>query len=319
MTRIVIAIVVCLSLGLSAQQTTQFTQFTFNKYGYNPASAGTNINAGLEAISGARKQWVGFSRSPASSFVSATYTFKPQRSYRRWHNAGVYVLNDKAGIFQNTGVYGSYTLHLPLTNRWTVSFGVMVGLRRFTLAKSAIAPDDPVYGSSSDVVLAYPDLIPGMRLYTKRFFVDVSVQQLTKSRQAQGASRIGSNSALPPHMYVSVGKKFMPHPDFVVVPALNVHGTLQALPSMEANCIVYYRTRIGLGATVRNTGFVSGIFQMRLLKNLTAGFAYDLSVNKFASAYANTLEVMIGITPMMTSLDDRRAKHRVAQCPDFDY
>lgn len=319
MKKLIVMTLLWVALSGLAQQTTQFTQFTFNRYGYNPAAAGTNINAGLEAISGIRKQWVGFSNAPASSFVSATYTFKPQRSYRRWHNAGVYVINDKAGLFQNTGVYGSYTLHLPLTNKWYMAFGVMAGLRRFSLVRSAIAPADPVYASSADAVLAYPDIIPGIRLYTRKFFFDASLQQLSVPRQAQGGKQIGSRSVLPPHTYLSVGRRFVPHPDYIVVPALNVHGTFTAVPSVEANCMVYYRTRVGLGATVRNRDFVSGILQVRFFKNLTAGFAYDLSVNKFAAAYANTLELMIGLTPMMTSLEDRRGKHAVAQCPDFDY
>lgn len=317
--RYLIYIFLFLNLSIAGQQTTQFTQFTFNKYGYNPASAGTNINAGLEAITGIRKQWVGFGNAPYTNFVSATYTFKPQRSYRLWHNAGVYVINDKAGIFQNTGVYGSYTLHLPLTNTWTMSFGVMAGLRRFSLVRSAIAPDDPVHAASSDAVVAYPDLIPGIRLYTRKFFFDASIQQITKSRQAQGGKSIGISSVLPPHSYLSVGRKFVINHTVILVPAVNVHGTFTAVPSVEANCIAYYRTRIGIGATLRNTGFVSGILQVRFFKNVTAGFAYDLSINKFASAYANTLEFMLGITPMMTSLEDKRGRRQVAQCPDFDF
>jgi type IX secretion system PorP/SprF family membrane protein len=307
------------NLCLSAQQTTQFTQFTFNKYGYNPAAAGTNINAGLEAITGIRKQWVGFGNAPASNFFSATYTVKPQRSYRLWHNAGVYVINDKAGIFQNMGVYGSYALHLPLTNKWNMSFGIMAGLRRFSLVRSAISPDDPVHAASSDAVLAYPDLIPGIRLYTKKFFFDASIQQITKSRQAQGGKRIGTPSALPPHTYLSVGKKIALDHNFILVPAVNVHGSFTALPSVEANVIAYYRARVGIGATLRNTDFVSGILQVRFFKNVTAGFAYDFSINKFTSAYSNTLEFMLGITPMMTSLEDRQGKRHVAQCPDFDF
>lgn len=307
------------NLCLPAQQTTQFTQFTFNKYGYNPAAAGTNINAGLEAITGIRKQWVGFGNTPATNFVSATYTFKPQRSYRRWHNAGVYVINDKAGIFQNVGVYGSYTLHLPLTNKWNMSFGVMVGLRRFSLQRSAIAPADPVYAASSDAVVAYPDLIPGIRLYTRKFFFDASLQQITKSRQAQGGKEIGSPSVLTPHTYLSVGRKFVASPDIIVVPAVNVHGTFTALPSVEANVITYYRTRVGIGATLRNTDFVSGILQVRFFKNVTAGFAYDFSINKFTSAYSNTLEFMLGITPMMSGMEDKKGKHHVAQCPNFEF
>ncbi len=127
-----------------AQQTTQFTQFTFNKYGYNPAAAGSNINGNLEIISGIRKQWIEFDLSPYSNFFSANYTFKPKRSYKRWHNAGIYISQDNAGIYKNTGIYGSYTMHMHLSKRVVVSFGLFAGTRKFTVNKSLISPSDPV-------------------------------------------------------------------------------------------------------------------------------------------------------------------------------
>ncbi len=309
-----------LSTVTIAQQTTQFTQFTFNKYSYNPAAVGCNINAGLEAITGVRKQWVGFENAPATNFVSANYTFKPKRSYKRWHNTGIYIANDKAGIFQNTVIYGSYTLHLPLTNKLNMSVGVFAGVRRFALSKSSISPNDPVNAVSSTFVWGYPDVIPGIRLYNRKSFFDLSVQQITKTRQVQGDNQIGHKSVLTPNVYISLGRKFNLDNGFIVVPAINVHGTTStAIPSAELNVMAYYRTRIGIGGSIRNSDFVSAIFQIRFLKNVTAGFAYDYSTNKMNSAYTNTVEFMIGITPMMTSLEDKRGKHNVAQCPDFDF
>jgi hypothetical protein len=52
---------------------------------------------------------------------------------------------------------------------------------------------------------------------------------------------------------------------------------------------------------------------------MTAGFAYDYTITKFNSAYASTLEFMVGITPMFTSLVDKKGSHNVAKCPNFDF
>src|ERR1700752_1593608 len=105
--KVIVYLLMFFSFVAFSQQTSQFTQFTFNKYGYNPAAAGTNINAKLETICGVRRQWVGFHGGPFSNFFSMNYTFKPERSYKRWHNAGVYIANDNAGVFQNYSMYGS--------------------------------------------------------------------------------------------------------------------------------------------------------------------------------------------------------------------
>lgn len=307
-----------LSIGLYAQQTTQFTQFTFNKYGYNPAAAGTNINSKIEAIGGIRKQWVGMGRAPASNFFSVSYTFKPERSYKRWHNAGVYVSNDSYGLFQNFGIYGSYTLHLPVNKRTTISFGLFAGARRFSFSKSSLSSDDPVRMNSAIYFWTYPDVIPGFRIYNKKMFFDVSIQQIYKNQQAQANKQIGNKSKLSQTVYISFGRRFFFDNYFVVVPAFNLKSTYTGLPSAEFNLMAYYKKRIGVGASVRDKNFISGILQLRVFKNSTVGFAYDYSLNKISSVSPHSVEIMFGITPMMM-LEGDKMKNSVAKCPTFDF
>jgi hypothetical protein len=83
--------------------------------------------------------------------------------------------------------------------------------------------------------------------------------------------------------------------------------------------MAYYRSRIGIGATLRSANTACAILQVRMFKNMTAGFAYDYTLTKFNAAYANTLEIMIGVTPMLTSLIDKKGNHNVAKCPNFDF
>lgn len=303
-----------------SQQTNQYTQFTFNKYGYNPAAAGSNINAGIEAIVGTRKQWVGFSNSPFSNFLSANYTIKPQRSYKRWHNVGLYISKEKAGIYRNEGYYLSYTLHLPITKKYNMSFGIFAGVRNYAMDRNIISVSDPVYGATyPSYFFLYPDFIPGIRLYSKKIFFDVSIQQLYKNRMSQGNKQIGSKSLLVPQLYISFGKKINLDNGITLIPAINAHSSFTGIPSVELNIMAYYNKRIGLGATIRNASFISGIFQIRFLKNLTAGLSYDYSINKLNPAAPHTIEFMIGATPMFNSTGPDRGSRSVAKCPNFDY
>lgn len=303
-----------------SQQTGHFTQFTFNKYGYNPAAAGTNINAGVEIIVGQRKQWIGFDNAPATNFASVNYTIKPERSYKRWHNVGLYYSKEKAGLFRNEGYYGSYTLHLPITNKYKMSFGVFAGVRKLAMDKAFISTSDPVYAATSaDYFYAYPDIIPGFRIYNSKLFFDVSVQQLTKNRQVQGKKQIGNKSLLVPQLYVSFGKKYSLENGFVLVPAINIHTGLTNIPSIELNMMAYYAKRLGVGATIRNKDFISGIIQIRLYSNITAGFAYDYSINRLNSFATNSIEFMLGFTPLFNSMGPEKANHNVSKCPSFDF
>lgn len=303
-----------------AQQTVQFTQFTFNKYGYNPAAAGSNINSGIEVIVGGRQQWIGFENAPTTNFLSANYTIKPQRSYRRWHNVGIYMGREKVGLFRNENYYLSYTLHLPLTKRLNMSFGIFAGVRNMAFDRKRISIDDPVYGAThSNYFLTYPNFIPGIRLYNKKTFLDISIHQIYKNRQMQGNKQIGTKSVLVQQMYVSFGRKYILENSIILIPAINVHGSFFGIPSIEGNVMAYFKKRIGVGLTLRNKDFVSGIFQIRFLKNLTAGFSYDYSINKMRAAAPHTVEFMLGLTPMMTNMLDDKGKRSVAKCPDFDF
>lgn len=313
-------IILFLSTKIFCQQTGQFTQFTFNKYGYNPAAAGTNINSNIEAIVGTRQQWIGFKRAPTTNFLSVNYTIKPQRSYKRWHNFGLYISKEKVGIFRNEGYYLSYTLHLPLSKKINMSFGIFGGVRNLAIDRNVISYLDPVYSLSyTNYFLAYPDFIPGVRIYSKKAFFDVSVHQLYKNRQVQGDKQIGNKSKLVPQIYLSFGKKYHLNSDVILAPAINIHSSLTNIPSIELNMMSYYFKTVGLGVSIRNKDFISGIFQVRIVRNITAGFSYDYSINKLNASSPNTIEFMIGITPLISLLGNENEKINVARCPSFDF
>ena len=313
-------IISLLNLTAIAQQTAQFTQFTFNNYFYNPASAGSNINAGVEIIAGTRQQWIGFRNAPGTNFLCANYTIKPERSYKRWHNFGFLMNKERAGIFRNESYYLSYTIHLPINKKTSMAFGIFAGTRYLAIDRSLISKDDPVYNSTyPNYFFIYPDFIPGIRINNKTSFLDISVHQLYKNKRSQGDKQIGNKSALVPQVYVSFGKKFFYDNGIVLQPAVNIHSSFTNIPSIELNMMAYYRKRIGVGFSVRNKDFISGIIQIRFLRNVTAGFAYDYSINKFNTVAPRTLEFMIGVTPLIALLGNEREKYSVNRCPDFDF
>lgn len=66
-----------LTLNTFAQQTQQYTQFLFNRAGYNPAANGYSFKSPYEIIFGGRYQWIGFGNSPSEIFLNANYTLIP--------------------------------------------------------------------------------------------------------------------------------------------------------------------------------------------------------------------------------------------------
>lgn len=310
--------ILCLStLFVRAQQTNQYTQFILNKYAYNPAAAGTSLKSAVDVLIGTRRQWLDIDNAPRDNFVYLNYTFIPKRSYRKWHNVGAFVDQTSAGVFVNNSFYLSYTFHLILTKKVTASVGFFAGAKRFQLALNSLDRNDPAVQRSAYNVWTYPDVIPGLRLYSKKSFLDISIHQLTTPSQSGQGKEIGNKSKLVPHIYFSVGRKFWLDNDLMITSAINIRSTLTSIPSFEG-CVMVSRPNIAVGASIRDNSFVSGILQVRFLKNALIGFAYDYSINRMRVAAPNTIEVILGFTPV-EARDRFTRSSNIAKCPALDF
>src|SRR3989344_7387761 len=101
------------SFAVSAQQTSQYSQFMMNEYGLNPAVAGSG--KGLYVMVGRRTQWRGFELAPETNFASVTKVFGKKGYRYYWHGLGAYVEQDKFWMFAHRAAYGSYAIHLKLS------------------------------------------------------------------------------------------------------------------------------------------------------------------------------------------------------------
>jgi type IX secretion system PorP/SprF family membrane protein len=301
---------------LAAQQLPQYTQFIFNKIGYNPAAAGTSLLSPTEIIFGARTQWIGMNNNPKAIFLSGHYTFIPQRAYRNWHCVGVYFDQDRNGVFVDNSMYACYSFHQLITKRTVMSVGMFIGAKQFYVNSSLLDRNDPTVANSARSFFTLPDVIPGIRLNNKNFFVDLSFWQVSVFKQKSyiSSKQIGSPSQLPLHYIFSVGRKFQLPLDNKLQVALNVKGSIKSLPNLELNVMNYWYKRFAYGFSVRSRNFVCGMFQVRVVNNLIMGFAYDLSINKLYRAAPNTAEVMIGISPAFGTTGERKLKSSVDDC-----
>lgn len=302
-------------MGIRAQQFPQYTQFIFNKIGYNPAASGTSINAPYELIFGARTQWIGFVNNPKSAFVSFNYNFVPKRGYTKWHNVGIYVDQDQAGNFVHSDIWLSYSFHLLITKKTILSFGLFAGVKQFKLAKRNLDGNDPAVAASNGSIWAYPDLVPGIRLTNKKFFMDVSFQQVSVFKQSGIGGQNGSPSKLIPHYNFSIGKKFKINDFDKLMVAFNFRSSILSAPSIELNVINYYNKRFAIGASIRGRNFVSGIVQFKMVDNLNIGLAYDLSINKVFRGSPHTGEIMISFSPLFGGeMVEKVTRRNVADC-----
>lgn len=298
-----------------AQQNVQYTQFMLNDYGLNPAVAGAS--KGLMFMVGRRTQWRGFEYAPETNFASVTKDFGKKGMRRFWHGVGAYIENDKFGIFNNKAAYGSYAIHLKLSARYSISFGLAAGIKEYAVTNTIYDANDPALNIRSPRVLV-PDIIPGIYLYSKRLFVGVAVRNLYKNTLSQGSKEIGTGSKLLPNSYITVGKKFVSKGyDFIVVPALHIQTSFTAIPVVNFNCMTFFRKRVGVGLSYRMHDAVAAMIQVRLWTRVVIGFAYDYTISRFRVANANSTEFMMGFSPIMSPENYDRPTG-AANCPKFE-
>lgn len=304
------------SVSLTAQQNVQYTQFMLNEYGLNPAAAGNS--KGLMFMVGRRVQWAGFADAPENNFASVTYSFGKKGYKRFWHGVGAYVEQDKFGIFSNKHASVSYAIHLKLSSKYYLSFGIAGGIKSYAISNSIYDEYDPALMNRAAKVIV-PEIIPGIYLYSKKVFAGIAIRNLYKNTLTQGSKEIGTGSRLIPTTYVTVGRKFVsPGYDFIFVPAVHLQTSFTSIPVTNFNCMVYYRKRVGVGLTYRMHDAVCGMIQVRIFSNLVIGFAYDYTISKFKAAKANSNEVMFGFSPVMSTENyDRPAG--AANCPKFEF
>ncbi len=286
------------TLNSFAQQFPQYTQFVFNKIGYNPAASGTSPNALYEVIFGGRTQWIGFENNPKSAFVSFNYNFVPTRSFKKWHNVGAYIAQDNNGAFIHNDIWLSYSFHLMVSRKMLLSAGIFAGTKQFRLNNSFLDPNDPAIKNSSRSLFAIPDVVPGIRLSSKKFFMDFCVQHATVFSQRGIGGAIGSPSKVVLNYNSSIGKKFKVNDFDNLQIALNIRGSFRMLPTFEINVMNYYNRKFAVGASVRSKNFAAAIIQFRMLKNLSIGLAYDLSINRMFRPAAHTGEIMVSFSPL---------------------
>lgn len=308
-----------LGMRATAQQTIMFTQYTFNKAGLNPAASGTDIEKEIYYSFGINRQWVGIENAPQQAYFNLSYTIRPPRSYKRWQNVGIYYDTDNSGLIGSMGLYGNYTVHYLLRKKLIASLGVYAGIRQYTRSLGGFDPADPAVNKTRTSVFLYPDIIPGARLTDKKFFVGLSLRQISiyKLQDFKGR-KIGGPSRLRPSVYFEFGRMITLSENLLMMPSLAVNTPLISLPIVDASVMFYLANRVGLGAGVRNVSFVSGIFQIRFLENLTAGFAYSYPLNTMRYAAKNSFEVVVGVVPMgmSTRLTGRNS---IARCPTMNY
>jgi type IX secretion system PorP/SprF family membrane protein len=165
-----LCITVC--FNARAQQDPLYAQYLNNPFVINPAYGGMTQN--LNTTLSYRYQWAGFEGSPKTINANGHISLANNKM-----GAGLILLSDQLGANSTNELFATYSYHLPLDNRYTLSFGLQGGVSNYQINNDKINAQnktDPFFqGTVSKIA---PNLGMGLILSSDRLMLGISVPRI---------------------------------------------------------------------------------------------------------------------------------------------
>lgn len=291
-----------------AQQTTQYSQWSYNQFASNPALAG--IKNCLDIRSSYRMQWVGFEGAPKSGLLTLnTPLQKKQKEINSsFHGIGLKVEQDQRGNFENLAASAAYAMHFPIDLKNRLSFGLAAGIQQLgfnRIQATTIEPDASIAINTSNFLL--PLLSAGGWYNTQTWYVGVSADQLARNKWIE----TGQDARFRIHTRLVGGTKVELKHNLTLLPSVMVRIPPAGRMSMDLNLHLDINTLITVGLGYRNTDGIIGFFRLRF-RQFTLGYSMDYITSNLQGNQGNTHEFSLMFNSCYTK------ERGMSSCPLFE-
>lgn len=317
-----------------AQQKPHYTQYILNNYILNPALSGIENYCDIKLSH--RNQWVGLQDAPVTTYLTiqgpigkkdyktnATTQFGMQgnnpRGSEYWdnyeaspshHGIGLQIINDDIGPFNNFTAMGTYAYHMAIGKKTNLSAGVGLGVSKLQIDPSKVnfgtlQPNDPsVFRNDLDITSKF-DANAGLWLYSDKYFVGISVNQLVSrtidfSWNLQGVNK----GKLVPHIFATAGYRLLLTEDINLTPSVMVKSVGSIPLQIDVNAKAQYQDKFWIGASYRDKYGFSGMAGLGILSRFNLSYSYDYSTTQLNTVSRGTHEIILGFALGNTYSDD---------------
>lgn len=266
---------------------------------YNPSFVGETNN--IESSLLHRRQWMGITNAPVTSLVSINM---PLSLFGKDHGVGALVSNDKIGLYTNTYTFGQYTYKWKFKKNRVLNIGIQGGMANVDFDASKVVVYDgsvkPAGGGGKSI-----DGGLGVSWVTRSYYMGLSVTHLLEP-----TIDISENSSLYlARTYYLVGgyNIRLNNPFFELQPSA-LFKTDAVTYQLDLTAKMEYGRMFNGGISWRKgDGFVF-LLGVRI-KNIDAGYSYDLSTSAIAKASNGTHELFLRYSiPIEKKKEAKRSK-----------
>lgn len=277
------------SLNFFAQQSAHYSQYTFNNFGYNPAFAGTTKC--MDFRLGTRIQWLGFRGAPRTSFASFHMAIK-KKHFRNSgkHAVGLYVEQDNVHVTTRTFLKLGYAYHTKISSKYTMGLGIFAGVQQYATDDvfGGEANPDPVLANAAGSVLRYPDIMPGILLYSNKVYWSFSVNQFYFK-----SINLGEEEKQINQYYFGFGHKSVAG-NWTIFKSFLLKQDIMGPPGLDLNMAWVYRQNLTLGLGYRVGESLMAQLKFKLGGSIAVGYGFDFPLNKIYGNYGH--EIMISFS-----------------------
>jgi type IX secretion system PorP/SprF family membrane protein len=269
------------SIQLQAQHVPLLSQFELNKNLFNPAAfSDEQFNVNLFY----RNQWLGFDDSPKTMGLNAIMKINTM-------NFGVFLINDKAGVFEQNTIHLNYAYDLQIVRHIMLSFGISGGIDLYAINYPELnlyQKDDPYIHTEKNNV-ALPDFNLGLMLHSKNddankvysgkgqqseFYVGISVQHILRVITLNEITR--NNSYLSKH-YNLIGGYFFPLNNEIGLGTNILLKYVKDVPfQADAGITVKYKKKFLAGLSYRSSNDIIMKLGFNISDNFLLAYSFDL-------------------------------------------
>jgi len=292
--------------GANAQQDPIYSQYMFNTFLINPASAGSDGSTSINFTG--REQWLGWEGTPRThsisaqtrilknSFISKALSLRKKFSKRSSSGrvgVGAHLFNDISGPMVRTGLQIVYAYHIPLKQN-QLSFGISLVPYQFNIIRSQLKnyePDDAVISSIKPKYIIDGNF--GAQFTTPLLIAGLSVTNLFQSNiNFGGSSKIGYK--IIRHYCINGAYKIEVNRQVLIEPSTLIKFTEEGTFQMDITGRAFYKEDYWGGLSYRTGAGAGAVVIMGGLRvrQYYFGYAFDYTLSPIMKHTFGTHEFM---------------------------
>jgi type IX secretion system PorP/SprF family membrane protein len=289
---IIVLLASCIK-GVEGQQIPYYKQYNVNSYLYNPALAGNGADMNVYLLH--NTQW---SKLPGSPLTSSMTFDGP--ILKNVNGVGFFVYNDQTGIFNRTGLNGSYAHHFHFTEKINLSVGASFGIvdNKIDFTKAIVIQSNEPYLFNTTQNKTLLKGAIGLSFNWDKLDIGLSVPQIGGQRLVYEDNKYLANYTEVMHYLATVKYKFIlsEEKDLTAYPLILIRFIENGPVQYDINGVVDFQNRIWAGLAYRSNYAFSLSAGIKLYDFLTLGYSYDFVTNSIRTHGGSSSEILIGIS-----------------------